>query len=121
MNELKEALEAAGHFIDNGIEFGYIMMPEVPDPACDTPEIIAKALAALRSGELVVTQWYKFPESPPRKINGYRKYIVCTEGGQVYECSWMNNGWHIRMNGCSEVTDYVVAWCEYPTRFQGGR
>jgi hypothetical protein len=43
------ALKAAKQFIANGVEFGFIRMPEsdTPDPAHDTPRLIDKALTAL--------------------------------------------------------------------------
>ena len=45
--ELLEALELADQFISNGIEFGYILMPEpeTPDSAHDAPGIIRAAIA----------------------------------------------------------------------------
>lgn len=45
------ALQAARQFIANGIEFGYIRMPDadVPDPAHDTPKLIDDAIALLTS------------------------------------------------------------------------
>jgi hypothetical protein len=48
---LVEALEAARLFIANGIELGYIRMPdpETPDPAHDTLPKIETALAAYRA------------------------------------------------------------------------
>lgn len=47
---LVEALEAADQFIRNGIEFGYIRMPSpsTPDPALETPDKVANALALYR-------------------------------------------------------------------------
>ena len=41
-----EALLDAREFIENGIEFGYIRMPdkEINDPASKTPDVINKAL-----------------------------------------------------------------------------
>lgn len=46
---LREALEAARQFIRNGVEMGYIRMPdpETPDPAHDTLPMIEAALASL--------------------------------------------------------------------------
>ena len=35
-----EALEAAKQFISNGIELGYIHLPEEGDPALETPALI---------------------------------------------------------------------------------
>ncbi len=50
---LVEALKHADEFIRNGVEFGYIKMPDDDlkgiDSAHDTPKIIAKALAAYQS------------------------------------------------------------------------
>ena len=45
--ELLEALEAARIFIRNGIELGYIRMPDpdTPDSAHDVPPMIAAAIA----------------------------------------------------------------------------
>ena len=47
---LVAALEAADQFIRNGIELGYIRMPSpsTPDPALETPDKVASALAAYR-------------------------------------------------------------------------
>lgn len=47
---LVEALEAADQFIRNGIELGYIRMPDAgtPDPAHKTPAKIEAALARVR-------------------------------------------------------------------------
>ena len=44
---LREVLERAGSFIHNGIELGFIRMPDCdcPDPAHETPEIVWKALS----------------------------------------------------------------------------
>lgn len=46
-----DALHAAQRFIRNGVEFGYIRMPDAdcPDPAHDTPKKIDAALAMLAS------------------------------------------------------------------------
>jgi hypothetical protein len=48
---IRKALEAAREFIRNGVEFGYIRMPDTdtPDSAHDTPKLIDEALAALQS------------------------------------------------------------------------
>lgn len=48
MKQMAEALEAAHFFIRNGIELGFIRMPDkgVPDPASLTPDKVEKALAA---------------------------------------------------------------------------
>lgn len=43
------ALENSKQFIINGVAFGYISMPEEPDPALDTPERIEEALARINS------------------------------------------------------------------------
>lgn len=47
---LVEALEAADQFIRNGIELGFIRMPDAgtPDPALKTPAMIEAALALYR-------------------------------------------------------------------------
>jgi hypothetical protein len=49
-----EALEAARQFITNGIEFGYIQMPDAdtPDSAHDTLPLIEEALAAFKKIEV---------------------------------------------------------------------
>lgn len=53
--EMLAALKAADQFITNGIEFGYIRMPDAstPDSAHATPEIIRNAIA---QAEGAVTQ-----------------------------------------------------------------
>ena len=45
--ELLKALEKANQFITNGVEFGYIRMPnsDCPDAAHETPDIIRAAIA----------------------------------------------------------------------------
>lgn len=50
-NAALEALEAAQRFIRNGIEFGYIRMPDAdtPDPAHRTPGLIDAAIRSLKS------------------------------------------------------------------------
>lgn len=47
--QAREALERADQFITNGIEFGYIRMPDAdtPDSAHETPRVIRQALSAL--------------------------------------------------------------------------
>ncbi|MFY3081995.1 hypothetical protein ACOTF2_18190 [Achromobacter xylosoxidans] len=49
-NAALEALEAAQRFIRNGIELGYIRMPDAdtPDPAQRTPDLIDAAIRALK-------------------------------------------------------------------------
>lgn len=49
-NAALDALEAARRFIRNGIEFGYIRMPDAykPDPAHRTPGMIDAAIRALK-------------------------------------------------------------------------
>lgn len=49
-NAALEALEAAQRFIRNGIELGYIRMPDAdtPDPAHRTPDLIDAAIRALK-------------------------------------------------------------------------
>jgi hypothetical protein len=46
-----QALEAAQRFIRNGVEFGYIRMPDAdtPDPAHRTPGLIDAAIRALKT------------------------------------------------------------------------
>lgn len=46
-DELLAALKVAAEFIDNGIEFGFIRMPDqdTPDSAHKTPQIIRDAIA----------------------------------------------------------------------------
>jgi hypothetical protein len=45
--DLLAALKVAEQFIANGIEFGYIRMPDqgTPDPAHETPRLIREAIA----------------------------------------------------------------------------
>lgn len=43
--ELLEALECAEQFISNGVELGYIALPDRPDPALDTLPAIRAAIA----------------------------------------------------------------------------
>ena len=52
--DMYEALRRALTFIENGIEYGYIKMPDVDsgDPALETPSIISKALAKARGYEI---------------------------------------------------------------------
>ena len=45
VERLREALEDADRFITNGIEHGFITMPDVGDPATETPGIIKAAIA----------------------------------------------------------------------------
>ena len=56
INKLREALNNADDFITNGIEFGFIRMPDDDlkgiDSAHDTPEIIRKALSSIPSQSL---------------------------------------------------------------------
>lgn len=47
-DELVEALEYAKIFIENGIEFGFIHMPDKGDPAHDTLPMILAVLAAIK-------------------------------------------------------------------------
>ena len=49
--EMLRALEAAREFISNGVEFGYIWMPEDGDPALETSGIIEAAIRKARGGE----------------------------------------------------------------------
>lgn len=42
-----EALKKAEIFIENGVEYGFIRLPEKPDPALDTLPKIKAAIAAL--------------------------------------------------------------------------
>ncbi len=48
-DDLVKALRAARQFIGNGIEFGYIRLPDKPDPALDTLPMIEAALAKMES------------------------------------------------------------------------
>lgn len=52
-DELVEALKAASVFIKNGIELGFIRMPDkdIPDPAHLVPGMIETALAKAEGGE----------------------------------------------------------------------
>lgn len=43
--DLLEALRCAQNFIKNGVELGYIRLPEAPDSALDTPAVINAAIA----------------------------------------------------------------------------
>lgn len=43
-DSLREALKAADEFITNGVELGYIQLPDSPDPALLTPGIVKAAL-----------------------------------------------------------------------------
>ena len=54
----QEALKAAQRFIRNGIEMGYIRMPDAdtPDPAHKTLPMIEAALAALDSAQQAAQQ-----------------------------------------------------------------
>ena len=44
IERLRGALELADQFITNGVEFGYIALPDPPDPALKTPGIIRGTL-----------------------------------------------------------------------------
>ena len=46
--EMVEALETAKQFISNGIELGYIHLPEEGDAALETPAIIDAAIGKAR-------------------------------------------------------------------------
>lgn len=45
---LQKALQAAEQFIVNGVEFGFIRMPDADDPALKTLPMIRAALASLK-------------------------------------------------------------------------
>lgn len=47
LKEARDALNCARRFIENGVEFGAICMPDAPDPALETPGIIAAAIARI--------------------------------------------------------------------------
>ena len=49
--DMLRALEAAREFISNGVEFGYIWMPEDGDPALETSGIIEAAIRKARGEE----------------------------------------------------------------------
>ena len=49
--DMLRALEAARKFISNGVEFGYIWMPEDGDPALETSGIIEAAIRKARGEE----------------------------------------------------------------------
>ena len=53
LEAVRRALYAADKFITNGVELGFIRMPDedVPDPAKLTPGIVKAALAALAGKE----------------------------------------------------------------------
>jgi hypothetical protein len=46
-----DALKRAERFIVNGTEFGYIRMPDAPDPALDTLPALRRAIAILAAKE----------------------------------------------------------------------
>lgn len=52
-DELLAALELANQFIMNGIEFGYIQMPQpdTPDSALTTPDVIRDTIARAKGGD----------------------------------------------------------------------
>jgi hypothetical protein len=68
-----------------------------------------------------VVVWRKWPEDPPPKLpqGHYERFLVYT-GKSMYgrdmvqECSWLFEQWHLRHDGCSEVTNMVQWWCELP-------
>jgi hypothetical protein len=45
-----EAMQSAQRFIKNGVEFGYVRMPDVdcPDPAHKTPELLRASITELQ-------------------------------------------------------------------------
>ncbi|MCO8609684.1 hypothetical protein KGP95_13315 [Burkholderia multivorans] len=51
--KVRLGLTAAKHFIANGIELGFIRMPDAdcPDPAHNTPKLIDEALALLNGAD----------------------------------------------------------------------
>jgi hypothetical protein len=63
----------------------------------------------------VNVRWRPFPEDPPAPIEWghYERHIVATES-RVFECSWLNCGWHERHDGCSDRTYAVRWWAEKP-------
>lgn len=69
--------------------------------------------------EVVTTEveWHKWPLDRPNQLiwGQYKRYIVARRNGHVFECSWLNGGWHERHDGCSDVTDQIAWWCEKPT------
>lgn len=46
--DMLAALEDAKRFIENGIQFDYINIPECDDSACETLDTINKAIAAAK-------------------------------------------------------------------------
>ncbi|MDN7892370.1 hypothetical protein QZM93_27545, partial [Burkholderia cepacia] len=66
--KVRLGLHAAKHFIANGIELGFIRMPDAdcPDPAHDTPKLIDEALAILAI--LATQQPEPRDEVKPRKV-----------------------------------------------------
>jgi len=61
-------------------------------------------------------EWHKFPSDPPASLKWgqYKTCIVKTKSGNTLACSWLFSGWHERHDGCSDMTNYVIAWCEMP-------
>jgi len=59
--------------------------------------------------------WHRFPEErPPALCAGqYERYLVAVDA-KVTECSWLFGGWHLRHDGCSEITGLVHHWAELP-------
>jgi hypothetical protein len=49
--DMYEALKRALMFMENGVDNGYIQMPDIGDPALETPNIIRKALAKAEGGD----------------------------------------------------------------------
>ena len=49
--DLLEACKKARQFIENGVEFGYIRLPDKPDPALNTLPMIIAAIAKAEAKE----------------------------------------------------------------------
>jgi hypothetical protein len=65
-DEVRAALEAARRFIRNGVEFGYIRMPDAdcPDPAHNTLPLIERALSRASSSRAEVERWQPIETAP---------------------------------------------------------
>ena len=65
---------------------------------------------------LTTCYWRSFPDNPPKKLPSGQceTFLVAVESGNVFECSWLNNGWHKRHDGYSDITKSVRYWCAKP-------
>lgn len=55
---------------------------------------------------------------PPLEAGQYERYLVATKQGGVLQCSWLFGEWHIRHDGCSNITENVTHWMPLPTHPQ---